>query len=120
MIQLLSLNKKVYDQVKKDREILLERIKTSQYILDELDTVFPILDSVFNPKINIRINDRGDKSYYIGIFSFLLPDGTKSKNFTFTIGNVKDYNGIDDEKLLQDAFDKSQKRIKNECPEFFK
>jgi len=120
MIQLFALNKNVYDQIKHDREILIDRIKTSQTLLDDFDTVYPILESVFNPKIKIIESTRGKESYYIGSFSFLHPDGTESRKHIIQIGKSSNYKGKNDERLINDAIIKAQKKIKDECPEFFK
>lgn len=120
MIQLFALNKHVYDQIKHDREILLDRIKTSQSLLDDFDTVYPILESVFNPKIKIIESTRGKESYYNGLFSFLHPDGTESRQHVIVIGKTSNYKGKDDKRLLNDAMVKAQNKIKDECPEFFK
>jgi hypothetical protein len=120
MIQLFALNKNVYDQIKHDREILIDRIKTSQSLLEEFDSVFPILESVFNPKIKITESTRGKESFYNGSFSFLHPDGTESRQHIIVIGKSSDYKGKDDERLINDAIVKAQKKIKDECPEFFK
>jgi len=120
MIQLFALNKNVYDQIKQDRDILLDRIKTSQSLLDDFDTVYPILESVFNPKIKITESKRGKESFYNGFFSFLHPDGTKSRRHLIVIGKSSNYKGKEDERLINDAIVKAQNKIKDECPEFFK
>jgi hypothetical protein len=120
MVQLFALNKTVYDQIKSDRQILIDRIKASQVLLDELDTVFPILDSVFNPKIKISETKTGKESSYTGTFTFLLPDGTPSKKHQIPLGKTSDFKGIDDKSLMDKAISMAQKRIKDECPEYFK
>jgi hypothetical protein len=120
MIQLFALNKHVYEQIKHDREILLERIKTAQSLLSEFDNVYPILESVFDPKVKITDTNKGKESFYMGSFSFIYPDGTESRKFIISIGKTSDYEGKDDQNLLNDAIIKAQKKIKDECPEFFK
>jgi len=120
MIQLFALNKHVYEQIRHDREILIDRIKTSQSLLDEFDSVYPILESVFNPQIKIIESTKGKESYFTGHFSFLHPDGTESKKHIISIGKSSNYKGKNDERLINDAIIKAQKKIKDECPEFFK
>ena len=120
MIQLLSLNKDVYDQIKSDRQILQDRIKVSQTLLDELDTVFPILDSVFNPKIKISEIKIKEEIHYSGVFSYLLPDGTSSRKHYLSLGKISNFKGKDDKDLIEKSILKAQKIIKDECPEYFK
>ncbi len=120
MVQLFSLDRKVYDQIKKDRQILIDRIKASQILLDELETVYPILDSVFNPQIKISETKTAKETFYTGIFSFLLPDGTPSKKHHLSLGKTTDFEGKKDTLLLEKAIFKAQKIIKDECPEYFK
>ena len=120
MIQLFSLNKNVYDQIKNDRQILIDRIKSSQLLLDELETVFPILDSVFNPQVKIYTTRTGKDSYYTGVFSYLLPDGSQSKKHYVSLGKTSNYSSLNDESLIDQALIKAQKIIKDECPEYFK
>ena len=120
MIQLFALNKHVYDQIRHDREILIDRIKTSQSLLDEFDSVYPILESVFNPKIKIIESKNGKESYFTGHFSFLHTDGAESKKHIISLGKSSNYKGKNDERLINDAIIKAQKKIKDECPEFFK
>jgi hypothetical protein len=120
MVQLFSLDRKVYDQIKKDRQILIDRIKASQVLLDELESVYPILDSVFNPKIKISETKTGKETFYTGIFSFLMPDGTPSKKHYVSLGKTSDYKSNNDISLIDKAILKAQKIIKDECPEYFK
>lgn len=120
MILLQSQNETTYNQIKKDREILIERIKSSQALLDEFDLVYPIMDSVFNPKIRIHKSGRKEQPIYIGLVRVLQPNDQAPIDISFKIGKVDDYKDRDDIKLQNDAKIKARNRIKKSFPQYFK
>jgi hypothetical protein len=120
MILLQSQNETTYNQIKKDREILIERIKTSQALLDEFDLVYPIMDSVFNPKIKIQKLGRKEHQMYMGLVSVLQPNDQAPVDIRFNIGKVENYVDMDDVKLLNDAKTKARNKIKISFPQYFK
>lgn len=120
MILLQSQNETTYKQIKKDREILVEQIKTCQALLDEFDLVYPIMDSVFNPQIKIHKSGNKERQFYMGLVRILQPNDQAPVNIRFTIGKVENYKDRDDLKLLNDAKTKARNRIKDSFPQYFK
>jgi hypothetical protein len=120
MLLLNSLNKTTYNQIKKDREILLDRMKSSQALLDEFDLVYPILDSVFNPKIKIRTSGVKERLVYVGELDILQPNNEEPARIVFSLGKADKYKGKDDKLLIIDAEKEAQKRIKDMFPEYFR
>ena len=120
MMLLNSLNETTYKQIKKDREILIERIKSSQSLLDEFDLVYPILESVFNPKIKIRRSGSKENLFYYGELAVLQANDEKPIRIRFSIGRGDKYKGKDDKQLIKDAELKAVKKLKSEFPEYFR
>lgn len=120
MILLQSQNENTYNQIKKDREILIERIKSSQALLEEFDLVYPILDSVFNPQIKIQKSGKKENQMYMGLVSVLQPNDQAPVDIRFNIGKVENYTDMDDVKLHNDAKTKARNRIKESFPQYFK
>ena len=120
MILLQSQNENTYNQIKKDREILIERIKTSQALLDEFDLVYPVMDSVFNPQIKIQKLGKKEHQMYMGFVRVLQPNDQEPISIRFNIGKIENYTDKDDIKLLNDAKIKARKRIKESFPQYFK
>jgi len=119
MIFLNNLNEATYQQIKKDRQILLDRINASKALLDEFDLVFPILNSVFDPEIKIILRDWNGVKMYEGRVNIIQPNNQPKRRLVFIIGKEKEYSGLDDENLLGDAMKKAMKKIKKEFPQYF-
>ena len=51
MLLLNNLNERGYNQLKKDRDILIKEIEQLNSILSQFDLAYPYLSSIYDPKV---------------------------------------------------------------------
>ena len=57
MLLLNNLNERGYNQLKKDRDILIKEIDQLNSILSQFDLAYPYLSSIYDPKVEIKLNE---------------------------------------------------------------
>jgi hypothetical protein len=115
MLLLNNLNEKGYNQLKKDRDILIQQIEELNSILSQFDLAYPFLTSIFEPEVKIK-----DHQFrYTGGFKIQHPNFEKPQLYQFTIGSLNKYKGLDDPKLIEEADLLARKKIKELFPEMF-
>jgi hypothetical protein len=114
-----DLNEVAYFQIKKDRSILQNKIFELQNLLSELDVAFYHLQCVYEPQINITIEDSIEKSIYKGSVVVVHPDSEKDVTIQFQIGDVNSYKDISDEQLISDSKKLARENIKSKFPIYF-
>lgn len=116
---LVTLNEDGYQTLKKDREIIINKIKELEMVLNELDPAYKHLQPFYEPNIDISISEVRGKEMYIGKSLIVTPDGLIRKEITFGIDYVKKYKGIHDEKLLEDAKREAREHLSKLMPSYF-
>ena len=113
------VSKDEYIALKAKREELRTQIESLMTSLRLSDSRFELLESIFNPKINIiEVNNRSMGHKYIGRFS--IPDiGGKRQRMTVSVANVEAFPDKDDPRLLSLAKEKALKMLKRKFPDIF-
>lgn len=116
---LVTLNDDGYQTLKKDREIIINKIKKLEMVLNELDPAYKHLQPFYEPNIDISISEVKGKEMYIGKSLIVTPDGVIRKEITFGIDYVEKYKGIHDEKLVEDAKREARENLSKLIPSYF-
>lgn len=116
---LVTLNEDGYQTLKKDREIIINKIKELEMVLNELDPAYKHLQPFYEPNIDISISEVKGKEMYIGKSLIVTPDGVIRKEITFGIDYVEKYKGIHDEKLVEDAKREAREHLSKLIPSYF-
>lgn len=122
-------------QLKTKRELLTEQIQSLIEELNSTNKRFDFLSSIYDPKFTIITAKRPDGVKYIARFKVEVPkdefygfsqsiksDDLKKggvKNFSITLGDVDEFKGKDDPKLMKIARERSFPLIKSKIPEIF-
>ncbi len=117
MLLLNNLNERGYNQLKKDRDILIKEIEQLNSILSQFDLAYPFLSSIFEPEIEIKYHKTND--IYAGYFKIEHPNFDIPIFKSVTLGSSKRYNGIKDPQLLIDGRTRARKMIQKLFPEMF-
>jgi hypothetical protein len=117
MLLLSNLNESGYNQLKKDRDILIKEIEELNSILSQFDLAYPFLSSIFEPKLKIKYDKSKDR--YSCYFKIEHPNFGLPIFISVTLGNSKRYNGIKDPQLLIDGSTRARKKIQKLFPEMF-
>lgn len=116
---LITLNEDGYLTLKNDREVILNKIKELEVILNELTPAFNHLQPFYEPKIDIIVADNKDEEIYVGKCLIPVPDKVMKQPIQFEIGSVKNYKGIDDENLVLDAKIQARRFMSRRFPTYF-
>jgi hypothetical protein len=116
MFLLTDLTKIGYLQIKKDRDLLVEKMKGIQTLVEEIDLALPFLQSIYEPEIKIAKNDR------IGFYtaSCRIPYNQDFVKVYIKVAPITKYKMKDDPALIEEAHNKVMKRIKAHFPNHFK
>ena len=114
-----KVNLDEYEKINKERGYILYQLNNLNKKLLELESRFKLLDSIFNPKMNIiEANNKSMGHRYIGKFRVESQIG-KKKEFVISIGRVENYQGKKDPLLLEHAKIKALEQLKKKHPEIF-
>ena len=116
---LVTLNEDGYQTLKKDREVIMNKIKELEIVLNELNPAFKHLQPFYEPKIDISIIESKGEINYIGKVFVAPAHRFTRRQFSFTIGSVKKYEDINDIKLLEDAKIIARGEIAKFYPSYF-
>jgi ATP phosphoribosyltransferase regulatory subunit HisZ len=112
---LVTLNEEGYQTLKKDREVIITKIKELEMVLKELDPAYKILQPFYEPKINISLSELRGENVYVGSVFVVPGDKVMKRRIKFVINSVNQYKDINDERLLEDA----KKIARDELIKFF-
>ncbi len=116
---LVTLNDEGYQTLKKDREIVINKIKELEMVLNHLEPAYQQLHPFYEPKIDISIAESRGKEMYIGKSLIVTPDNVIRKEVTFDIDFVDKYKSIDDKQLLEDAKKEAREFLSKQFPTYF-
>lgn len=119
MSLLISLNENGYLTLKNDREVIINKIKELEVILEELNSAFNHLQPFYEPKIEIVISEDKFDKYYFGKSILKLPNKIAPQPISFKIGLIKNYKGIDDPNLIKDSKAMAIKFMSKKFPSYF-
>lgn len=117
MFLLKNLTRTGYDQIKKDRDELLNKIEAIKILVSEIELALPYLESIFEPKIRIFVL-RFEPVYRVSC-NIIPNDGVRIR-LVASVAPLADYDDINDPKLIQLAQQKIKEKIKSTFPQHFK
>ena len=117
MFLLTDLTETGYLQIKKDRELLVEKMNGLQVLIDEIDLALPFLQSIYEPVFKISKYDR--IGFYLARTTIPFNNGEKLR-IVVKVGTIDRYKMLDDPALIRDAKRKIVEKIKQEFPLHFK
>jgi hypothetical protein len=112
---LVTLNEEGYQTLKKDREVIINKIKELELVLNELDPAYKHLKPFYEPKIDISLSESRGENVYVGSVFVVPGDKAVKRRIKFVINSVSQYKDINDERLLEDA----KKIARDELIKFF-
>ena len=116
MFLLTDLTKTGYFQIKKDRDLLVEKMKGIQTLVEEIDLALPFLQAIYEPEIKIVKNDK--LGFYTASCRIPYNDGYIRINIK--VAPISRYKMKEDPALLKEANRKVMDKIKSHFPEHFK
>ena len=93
---LVTLNEEGFQTLKKDRDIVKNKIKELELVLSHLDPAYNQLQPFYEPKIDITIVQSKGKELYMGKTNIVIPDSGINKEISFGIDYVEKYKDITD------------------------
>lgn len=108
----MNLSKEGFIMLKKDRQEIINQIEELKTILYEFDYVFPFLESIYEPKVNIHENN----GIYFGTFPIHYPTLEEPIIEEFEIGKVTDFNTNGNPSHYEEANKIMQNIIKGKFP----
>lgn len=116
---LVTLNEEGYQTLKKDREVVKNKIQELELVLSHLEPAYQHLQPFYEPNIKISITKYRDKEMYFGKAVIFTPDNKIRNMITFRIDFVDKYKGINDERLLEDAKRKAREILSRRFSSYF-
>jgi hypothetical protein len=115
MLLLNNLSESGYNQLKKDRDILINEIEQLNSILSEFDLAYPYLSSIYDPKVQIKLKEEK----YFGYIKLTDVNNKFFKRSKFFIGSEEQFEGKYDPLLIEKAYFLAKEEIKKIHPEMF-
>lgn len=116
---LVTLNEEGYKTLKKDREVIINKIKDLELVLNELDPAYKILQPFYEPKIDISLSELKGENVYQGSVFVAPGDKVMKRRIKFVINPVNYYKDINDERLLEDAKREAREHLSKRFPTYF-
>jgi hypothetical protein len=110
-----ELSKEGFLLLKKDRQELLNQISELKSLLDGFDFVYPFLESLYEPKIDILTKE----NKYVGSIPIMFPTLDEPILKEFEIGLVSSYDGKENAVLIEDSYIKANELLKSMFPLHF-
>jgi hypothetical protein len=107
MFLLTDLTKTGYLQIKKDREILVQKIKGLETLLEEIDLALPFLQSIYEPTITIKRDEK--RGFYIA--SSKIPYNGDPIRINITVAPITKFKSTNDKGLQELAHKKMMDKI---------
>jgi hypothetical protein len=115
MLLLNNLNERGYNQLKKDRDILIKEIEQLNSILSQFDLAYPYLSTIYDPKVEIKLKD----GKYFGYIKLTDLDNKLFKRSKFFIDSEEKFQDKYDPILKEKAYLFAKEEIKKIHPEMF-
>ena len=115
MLLLNNLNERGYNQLKKDRDILIKEIDQLNSILSQFDLAYPYLSSIYDPKVAIKLKE----GKYFGYIKLTDVNNKFFKRSKFFIGSEEQFEGKYDPLLIEKGYFLAKEEIKKIHPEMF-
>lgn len=119
MSLLVTLNEEGFQTLKKDREVIINKIKELEMVLNELDPAYKILQPFYEPKIEISLSEIRGENIYQGSVFVVPGDKATKRRIKFVINPVNQYKDINDERLLEDAKSIARQELIRFFPTYF-
>jgi hypothetical protein len=110
-----DLSKEGFLLLKKDRQELLNQISELKSLLDGFEFVYPFLESLYEPKIDILTKE----NKYFGSIPIMFPTLDEPILKEFEIGLVSSYDGKENAVLIEDGYIKANELLKSMFPLHF-
>ncbi len=114
-MMLTDLTKTGFLTLKKDRAELIDQISELQSLLDDIDFLYPFLESLFEPKVNLI---KEDGKYY-GTIDITYPTAPKPVHLKFEIGDISNYTDLNISNLQNDLDRLAEIKLKEKFPLHF-
>lgn len=105
-----------YQQLKKDRDLIENKINHYKALLEDINLAIPYLESIFEP--NIEIDKDKINSMYVAICYIPFNNNEKVKIMT-EVCPISNFDNIQDSQLIKLANSKIRDKIKLEFPQHF-
>lgn len=116
---LLNLSEEGYKLLRRDYAVLVKdtmmlqlELNNKYNLKDEIKDALNQLEPFYEPKVEVF--ERDEK--YVGLLKFFFP---VSDVIEFEVGNISDFNGIEDENLKKLANQEALNKIKSKYPNYF-
>ena len=117
---LISLNQTGYDNLKSDRQAVLEKIEELKFVLKELEPAYQHLKHFYEPKVKIfKFEQRDGKEVFKGKINIFLPGKQMRRTITFTIDDVDYYEDGKYDWLIEKANEMARETLKKKFPTYF-
>ena len=117
MFLLTDLSKVGYEQIKKDRQALTDKVKQLEILIEEIDLALPYLESIYDPKIRISKDER--RGVFVAWTS--IPFNETRLRITVTLGKIEKYpKGIESIELIDLSRNMINAKIREEFPQHFR
>ena len=119
MSLLISLNQTGFDNLKDDRETIIQKIEELEGVLKELEPAYQTLKTFYEPKVRLVLDKSRGRETYRGRVSLFLPNSVQKKMISFKVDEVESYKGIDDERLMEKAKERARETLRVKYPTYF-
>ena len=116
---LVTLNEEGYQTLKKDREVVKNKIRELELVLNHLEPAYKQLQPFYEPYVTISIRKVRGKDMYFGNSKIVSPDNVIRDIINFRIDFVDKYKDINDEQLLEDTKRLARKQLNKLYPSYF-
>jgi hypothetical protein len=117
MFLLTDLSKVGYEQIKKDRQALTDKVKQLEILIEEIDLALPYLEAIYDPKIRISKDER--RGVFVAWTS--IPFNETRLRITVTLGKIEKYpKGIESIELIDLSRNMINAKIREEFPQHFR
>ena len=116
---LVTLNEEGYQTLKKDREVVKNKIQELELVLNHLEPAYQQLQPFYEPKIDISIIETKGESFYSGKIFVVPADKAMKRRISFVIGPIENYKDINDERLLDDTKKLAREQLTKFYPSYF-
>ncbi len=117
MFLLTDLSKVGYEQIKKDRQALTDKVKQLEILIEEIDLALPYLEAIYDPKIRISKDER--RGVFVAWTS--IPFNETRLKITVNLGKIEKYpKGIESIELVDLSRKMINAKIREEFPQHFR
>jgi hypothetical protein len=111
----MNLSREGFLILKKDRQEIKNQIDELNSVLYEFDYVYPFLESIYEPKVNVEERN----GVYYGSFPIHYPTLDEAVIEEFEIGKVSDFNAVGQPSHIEEANNKMTSILQTKFPLHF-